>query len=72
MSQQEDVLELVQLSDQIRRARRDRAYQIQWERERRGEGDRRRRYRRAEHDDEAIIEREVIYDRREPVRGYLR
>ncbi|KAK8016246.1 hypothetical protein PG993_014435 [Apiospora rasikravindrae] len=73
----EDVLELVNVSDQIRRARRERAKEIEWERESRDRWERRHRHRRSmgrdKYDDERerIVEHEVIYDRA-PVRGYLR
>ncbi|EKD14379.1 conserved glutamic acid rich protein [Drepanopeziza brunnea f. sp. 'multigermtubi' MB_m1] len=71
----EDVLELVQLSETIRRERQDRIREIQRERERierrnheRDEWERRER--RWERDpgfsDERIIEREIIYDGRGP------
>lgn len=60
---QEDVVELVNLSDDVRRARKRRAQEIEWERE----WDRRHRNRRSLNwdkiDDERIVEREVIYDR---------
>ncbi|KAI1404793.1 hypothetical protein F4819DRAFT_82865 [Hypoxylon fuscum] len=59
----EDVVELVNLSDDVRRARKRRAQEIEWERE----WDRRHRNRRSLNwdkiDDERIVEREVIYDR---------
>jgi hypothetical protein len=55
---QEDVQELVLLSDQIRRERQDRIREIEYERERLRERDDRRR----DYDDERIIEREIIYD----------
>ncbi|KAK8074955.1 hypothetical protein PG997_009618 [Apiospora hydei] len=73
----EDVLELVNVSDQIRRARRERAKEIEWERESRDRWERRHRHRRSmgrdKYDDERerIVEHEVVYDRA-PVRGYLR
>ncbi|KAK8061277.1 hypothetical protein PG994_007643 [Apiospora phragmitis] len=69
----EDVLELVNISDSIRRARRERAREIEWERESRDRWERRHRHRRSKYDDERerIVEHEVIYDR-PPVRGYLR
>lgn len=69
----EDVLQLVQMSDNIRRRRKDRVREIQWEREYRDEWERERhhhhhhshsRHRRPKWDeDERIVEREVIYDR---------
>ncbi|KAI0835516.1 hypothetical protein F5Y06DRAFT_136516 [Hypoxylon sp. FL0890] len=59
----EDVLELVNLSDEIRRHRKRRTQEIEWERE----WDRRHRNRRSLNwdkvDDERIVEREVVYDR---------
>ncbi|KAK7983976.1 hypothetical protein PG990_012688 [Apiospora arundinis] len=69
----EDVSELVSISDQIRRARRERAREIEWERESRDRWERRHRHRRSmgKFDDERIVEHEVVYDR-QPVRGYLR
>ncbi|KAH8661937.1 hypothetical protein BX600DRAFT_437371 [Xylariales sp. PMI_506] len=68
----EDVLELVNLSDVIRRSRRQRAHEIEYERETRERWDRRHRHRRSiGWDDERVVEHEVIYDRK-PVRGYLR
>ncbi|KAK7985108.1 hypothetical protein PG996_005650 [Apiospora saccharicola] len=73
----EDVSELVTISDQIRRARRERAREIEWERESRDRWERRHRHRRSmgrdKYDDERerVVEHEVIYDRA-PVRGYLR
>lgn len=75
----EDVLQLVNISDEIRRSRRRRAREIEWEQEVRDSSDRRRYHHHSERrsagwdkvDDERIIEREVVYDRG-PVRGYLR
>ncbi|KAI2611799.1 hypothetical protein GGR54DRAFT_339251 [Hypoxylon sp. NC1633] len=70
----EDVLELVNMSDDIRRAerRRRRAQDIEWEER---EWDRRRRHRHSltwdKVDDERIVEREVVYDRPSH-RGYVR
>jgi hypothetical protein len=58
---QEDVQELVLLSDQIRRERQDRIREIEYERERLRERDERRRELPA-YEDERIIEREIIYD----------
>jgi hypothetical protein len=69
--EQEDVLELVQLSEVIRRERRERIREIERERERferrereREEWERRERMRLRDgvFEDERIIEREVIYD----------
>lgn len=71
----EDVLELVNLSDSIRRARRRRAREIEWERDERDRWERRHRHRTSigwdKYDDERIVEREVVYDRQAPIRGYL-
>ncbi|KAI0384331.1 hypothetical protein F5Y04DRAFT_277702 [Hypomontagnella monticulosa] len=59
----DDVLELVNHSDEIRRARRRRAQEAEWERD----WDRRHRHRHSVNwdkiDDERIVEREVVYDR---------
>ncbi|KAI1494599.1 hypothetical protein F5X96DRAFT_676383 [Biscogniauxia mediterranea] len=64
----EDVVELVNVSDDIRRARRHRARELEWERDYRdGWADRHRRSRKSagwdKIDDERITEREVLYDR---------
>ncbi|KAF3002318.1 hypothetical protein E8E14_005025 [Neopestalotiopsis sp. 37M] len=70
----EDVLEIVNLSDSIRRARRDRAREIEWEREARERWERKHRHhhKHRDWDDERVVEREVIYEHeRKPVRGYL-
>lgn len=76
----EDVLQLVNLSESIRRERRERLREIERERERleRRDKDReewemverteRRRERDRPYDDERIIEREIIYDGRRPSR----
>ncbi|KAI1105980.1 hypothetical protein F4804DRAFT_330726 [Jackrogersella minutella] len=67
----EDVLELVNKSDEIRRHRKRRAREIEWERE----WDRRHRNRRSVNwdniEDERVVEREVVYDRPSH-RGYVR
>ncbi|ORY60559.1 uncharacterized protein BCR38DRAFT_411708 [Pseudomassariella vexata] len=74
----EDVLELVNVSDSIRKARRERAREIEWEREARERWERRHRPRHSgswdKYDDERVYEREreVIVDHQRPVRGYLR
>jgi hypothetical protein len=77
---QEDVLQLVNISESIRRERRERIREIERERERleRRDKDReewemverteRRRERDRPFDDERIIEREIIYDGRRPPR----
>ncbi|KAL1871980.1 hypothetical protein VTK73DRAFT_1810 [Phialemonium thermophilum] len=80
----EDVLEIVQRSDDIRRARRDRIRELQWDREVRKEYDyewewdsdrhSRRRHRHhhghghGRYDDERVVETEVVYDSRGPAR----
>ncbi|KAJ9145252.1 Conserved glutamic acid rich protein [Coniochaeta hoffmannii] len=72
----EDVLELVKLSDRIRRARKDRIREIEWERDYRDdwESDYRRHGHghRGGYEDERIRETEVIYDSGRPARGYIR
>ncbi|KAK3335426.1 hypothetical protein B0T19DRAFT_7873 [Cercophora scortea] len=72
----DDVLQLVQLSEAIRRARKDRAREIQWEREYRDDYDRdyhahvhRHRHSVDQYDDERIVEREIVYENR-PSRSY--
>lgn len=70
--QYEDVLQLVQLSEQIRNERQHRLREIERERrrmERQEEWDRAER-RRGAYDDERIIEREIIYDGARPRRRY--
>jgi hypothetical protein len=75
--QQEDVLQLVELSERIRRDRQERIREIQWEREkledRKLREEKRREIRDVPYEEERIIERDIIYDgpRRAP-RGYLR
>jgi hypothetical protein len=82
---QEDVLQLTEMSEDIRRARKDRLREIKWERDVRDDWDRRRPavmapmrrereyYRRpGGWDEERVKEREVIYDSRGPARGYIR
>jgi len=75
-TKQEDVLELVKLSDRIRRARKDRIREIEWERDYRDdwESDYRRHGHghRGGYEDERIRETEVIYDSGRPARGYIR
>jgi hypothetical protein len=75
---QDEVEELVALSKQIRRERRERIRELQREREKmeRRERDReeweraeRRRERESGFSDERIIEREIIYDGPAPRRG---
>ncbi|KAH8593962.1 hypothetical protein B0O99DRAFT_652901 [Bisporella sp. PMI_857] len=72
----EDVLQLVQLSEQIHRDRQHRLREIERERIRMEKRDRewdraeRRRSRHAPYDDERIVEREIIYDGRGSRRGW--
>ncbi|KAM7205331.1 hypothetical protein V8F33_001162 [Rhypophila sp. PSN 637] len=80
----DDVLQLVQMSDSIRRARKERAREIQWEREWREEWERSRHqhhhhhsHSRSKHrhpddryDDEHVVETEVVYDRRPSRKHY--
>lgn len=76
----EDVLRLTELSDSIRRARKERVREIQWERDWRDERERPHRRHHYDHDhwrweewdDERVREREVVYDNRRPARGYYR
>lgn len=71
----EDVQELVDLSEHIRKERQHRMREIQWERERQEEWERREakeRKRLPEYEDERIIEREIIYDGPYRPRGYIR
>lgn len=58
----------MELSDEIRRFRKERVREIQYERDWRDEWDRRHRQRpRPDHwDNERVREREVIYDSRRP------
>lgn len=66
----EDVVRLINLSDRIRQNRKDRAREIQWEREYRDEWEHRHHHHhshshstsRHRHDDERVVEREIIYD----------
>lgn len=60
---QEDVLQLVELSEDIRRDRRERIRQIQWERERLNDRRDCRPW-----DEQRVVEREVIYEGRRPTR----
>lgn len=73
------MLRLVELSEDIRRYRKDRVREIQWERDVTEDWERRRHRHHHHHhhppppgwDNERVVEREVIYDDRRPVRGYL-
>ena len=75
-TKKEDVLQLVNLSESIRRERRERIREIERERERLERRDKDReewemverteRRRERPYDDERIIEREIIYDGRRP------
>lgn len=73
-------MQLTELSDSIRRARKDRVREIQWERDTRDEWE--YPFRRHHHDyyydhwdrvwdEERVRERDVIYDSRRPAR-YMR
>ncbi|KAM5348788.1 hypothetical protein ACJ41O_008611 [Fusarium nematophilum] len=66
----DDVLHLVDISDEIRRARKQRARELEWEREYQEDWERTRHRHHGPRWDE-ITEREVVYDSRPP-RGYLR
>lgn len=73
--QYEDVLELVRLSDDIIRARKDRLREVKWEREHHIDWDREQHHRHRHHrqsvdryDDERIVEREVVFENRAPSR----
>ncbi|RCI08667.1 hypothetical protein L249_4664 [Ophiocordyceps polyrhachis-furcata BCC 54312] len=77
--QYEDVVRLTNLSEDIRRARKERVREIQWERDewerpfRRHMNDHYDHWRsREEWDDERVRERDVVYDSHRPNRGYLR
>ena len=67
------MLQLVDISDEIRRARKQRAREIEWEREYQEDWDRSRhrswgggpRW-------EEVVERDLVYEGRAPPRGYLR
>ncbi|KAK4181384.1 hypothetical protein QBC36DRAFT_97224 [Triangularia setosa] len=73
----EEVVRLVNLSDRIRQSRKDRAREIQYEREWRDEWDQRHHHHshshsssRHRHDDERVVEREIIYDSHRHPRQY--
>ncbi|KAK3902298.1 hypothetical protein C8A05DRAFT_34023, partial [Staphylotrichum tortipilum] len=73
----EDVLRLVNLSDRIRAARRERARDIAYEREWRDDWDHRGHHHHHRHryevdlvDDDRVVEREVHWESRHPGRGY--
>ncbi|PFH59279.1 hypothetical protein XA68_12595 [Ophiocordyceps unilateralis] len=78
----DDVIRLTELSESIRRVRKERAREIQWERDWRDEWERPFRRHMHDHhdhwrsredwDDERVRERDVVYDSRRPTRGYLR
>ncbi|EEU41032.1 uncharacterized protein NECHADRAFT_99337 [Fusarium vanettenii 77-13-4] len=67
---QDDVLHLVDISDEIRRARKQRARELEWEREYEEDWERTRHRHHGPRWDE-ITEREMVFDSRPP-RGYLR
>ncbi|KAH6628334.1 hypothetical protein F5144DRAFT_493425 [Chaetomium tenue] len=72
----EDVLRLVQLSDRIRAARKERAREIAYERDWREDYEHRDHHHHHRHrysvdyEDERVVEREVHYESRHPGRGY--
>ncbi|KAH6854912.1 hypothetical protein B0I37DRAFT_42480 [Chaetomium sp. MPI-CAGE-AT-0009] len=72
----EDVLRLVQLSDRIRAARKERAREIAYEREWRDDYAHRDHHHHHRHrysvdyEDERVVEREVHYESRHPGKGY--
>lgn len=73
------MLQIVNLSDSIRKARKDRAREIEWERDARERWERRHRHHKHggwDRDDERVVEHEIIYERerereRKHPRGYL-
>ncbi|CAM1506369.1 Fc.00g060100.m01.CDS01 [Cosmosporella sp. VM-42] len=69
----DDVLHLVDISDEIRRARKHRAREIEYEREYRDDWERsRHRHHGGAPKWDEVVEREVVYDSSRPSRGYLR
>jgi len=72
----EDVLRLVNLSDRIRAARKERAREIAYERDWREDWDHRNHHHHHRHrysvdyEDERVVEREVHYESRHPGKGY--
>jgi hypothetical protein len=70
------VLRLVQLSDRIRAARKQRAHEIAYEREWRDDWDHRNHHHHHRHrysvdyEDDRVVEREIHYESRHPGRGY--
>ncbi|KAL0937746.1 conserved glutamic acid rich protein [Colletotrichum truncatum] len=69
----DDVLELVQVSDEIRRFRKERVREIEYEKEWRDDWDRRHGHHHhhrlpSKYDDERVYEREVVYDSQRPRR----
>ena len=76
-SPQEDVLQLVEVSEELRQERRDRIRAIEWERQREREveviPERPRKQLAAQPwDEERVFEREIIYDRPPPLRREVR
>ena len=70
---QDDVLRLVDISDEIRRSRKQRARELEYEREYQLDYERDRTTRSHHHHPrwDEVTERETFYDSRPP-RGYLR
>lgn len=69
------MLELVEISQDIRRQRHERIREIQWEREHLPERRERRlmiEERRPVVEEERVVEREVVYEGRRPPPRYLR
>ena len=72
-------MHLTNISEEIRRARKDRLREIQYERDHRDDFDLRFHHHHHHNrgpprrwEDEHVREREIIYDSHGPVRGYLR
>lgn len=67
----DDVLHLVDISDEIRRARKQRTRELEWEREYQEDWERSRHRHPGSRWDE-IVERDLVYEGRPPPRGYIR
>ncbi|KAI5467794.1 hypothetical protein BGZ63DRAFT_36455 [Mariannaea sp. PMI_226] len=67
----DDVLQLVDISDEIRRARKHRARELEWERDYQEDWER-SRHRSWGPRWEEVVERDLVYDGRAPPRGYIR
>jgi hypothetical protein len=73
----DDVLRLTELTERIRRVRKDRVREIEWERDIDWDRHRHRHHHQGRGhsngwDDEHVTEREFVYDSRKPGRGYYR